>query len=64
MLHLGRPWTLALAAGGAQALWHGWLIHGRERERCFQAFRLNHWLGLTVWLGAVADRLLASLQAA
>lgn len=64
VLHLGAPWTLALAAGGAQALWHGWLIHGRERARCFQAFRLNHWLGLTVWLGAVADRLLASLQAA
>lgn len=64
VLHLGMPWTLALAAGGAQALWHSWLIHGRERERCFQAFRLNHWLGLTVWLGAVADRLLASLQAA
>ena len=64
VLHLGMPWTLALVAGGAQALWHGWLIQGRERERCFQAFRLNHWLGLTVWLGAVADRLLASLQAA
>jgi 4-hydroxybenzoate polyprenyltransferase len=46
---------LLLAAG--QALWHGWLIKGREREACFKAFRLNHWLGLTVWLGLLADTL-------
>ncbi|TDP81044.1 4-hydroxybenzoate polyprenyltransferase [Aquabacterium commune] len=61
LLHLGWPWSLALGVAAAQAVWHGWLIRGRERERCFQAFRLNHWLGLTVWLGAVLDRALAAL---
>ena len=60
VLHLGWPWSLALWVAAAQALWHGWLIKGREREPCFQAFRLNHWLGLTVWLGAVLDRCWAS----
>ena len=60
LLHLGWPWSVALGAAAAQALWHGWLIRGREREPCFQAFRLNHWLGLTVWLGVVADRCLVA----
>lgn len=48
------PWVLALAAAGAQALWHWRLIRGRTREGCFRAFRVNHWLGLTVFLGVVA----------
>lgn len=59
LLHLGWAWQLALGVAAAQALWHGWLIRGRERMACFKAFRLNHWLGLTVWLGVVVDRLVA-----
>jgi len=35
----------------AQALWHGWLIRKRQRDDCFKAFRLNHWLGFTVFAG-------------
>jgi 4-hydroxybenzoate polyprenyltransferase len=42
---------LALGLAAAQALWHGWLIRHRERQACFLAFRMNHWLGLTVFLG-------------
>ena len=42
---------LALALACAQALWHLWLIRHRERQACFLAFRMNHWLGLTVFLG-------------
>lgn len=37
------------------------LIKGRVRDDCFKAFRLNHWLGLTVWLGVVADTAWGSL---
>lgn len=37
----------------AQALAHVWLIRRREREACFEAFRLNHWLGATLWAGVV-----------
>lgn len=51
----GMSFNLGLALAGAQALWHGWLIKDRERLACFKAFRLNHWLGLTVWLGLVVD---------
>ena len=41
----------ALSAAAAQALWHGWLIRDRQREPCFKAFRLNHWLGFAVFAG-------------
>ncbi len=48
---LGWPWDLALCAAGAQAVWHFVLIRDRSREGCFRAFRLNHWLGATVFAG-------------
>ncbi len=42
---------IAIGVAAAQAMWHGWLIRHREREACFKAFRLNHWLGFTVFVG-------------
>ena len=44
-------YCIALALALLQALWHGWLIRKRERDACFKAFRLNHWLGFTVFAG-------------
>jgi 4-hydroxybenzoate polyprenyltransferase len=44
-------WLAAIGAAGAQVVWHGWLIHTRSREGCFKAFRVNHWLGFTVFAG-------------
>ena len=57
-------WALALVQYGlsaifyiafipalTQVLWHYRLIKGRSRDGCFQAFRLNHWLGFTVFAG-------------
>ena len=44
-------WMAALAAAAAQALWHYRLIRLRERDNCFTAFRQNHWLGFTVFVG-------------
>ncbi len=49
--NLGGAWTLALILAGLQALWHFLLILDRSREGCFRAFRLNHWLGATVFSG-------------
>jgi 4-hydroxybenzoate polyprenyltransferase len=46
--------VLATAAAAAQALWHFTLIRERTREGCFKAFRLNHWVGFTVFAGIVA----------
>ena len=44
-------YLIAIFAALLQALWHGWLIRKRERDDCFKAFRLNHWLGFTVFAG-------------
>lgn len=45
--------VLTAAAAAAQALWHYTLIRDRSREGCFKAFRLNHWLGFTLFAGTV-----------
>jgi 4-hydroxybenzoate polyprenyltransferase len=37
------------------------LIRTRNREQCFQAFLHNHWVGLVVFLGVLADRSLLTL---
>jgi len=54
-LGLGRVFLLGIAVAAAQVLWHYQLIKGRSREGCFKAFRENHWLGLAVFAGTVAD---------
>ncbi|HYF44166.1 MAG TPA: 4-hydroxybenzoate octaprenyltransferase [Ramlibacter sp.] len=51
---LGAPFWIAVAMVAGQALWHYTLIRSRERDGCFRAFRLNHWLGFTVFAGVVA----------
>ena len=42
---------IAFGLALAQATWHIWLIRKRQRGDCFKAFRLNHWLGFTVFMG-------------
>jgi 4-hydroxybenzoate polyprenyltransferase len=37
----------------AQIIWHYTLIRTRTREGCFKAFRANHWLGFTFFVGTV-----------
>ena len=51
--------AVATAAAALQAAWHYSLIRGRTRDGCFEAFRLNHWLGFTVFAGVVAGYALA-----
>jgi 4-hydroxybenzoate polyprenyltransferase len=57
-LRFGPAYFAGIAAGTALAGWHFTLIRGRSREGCFKAFRLNHWLGLAVFAGVVADHAL------
>ena len=46
------PWLwLGVIVAGAQVLWHLALIRDRSRDGCFQAFRLNHWIGLSLFAG-------------
>ena len=45
---------LAMAAAAGQTIWHYLLIRDRRREGCFKAFRVNHWLGFTLFAGVAA----------
>lgn len=49
-------WALAgVAAAAVQVGWHFVLIRERTREGCFRAFRINHWLGFSVFVGVAID---------
>ena len=46
-------WWVFWLAALLQAFWHYRLIRKREREGCFKAFRLNHWMAATLFAGLV-----------
>ena len=58
---LGPLYWLATAAALAQGVWHWTLIRNRTREGCFKAFRVNHWLGATVFAGIAGSYLLRQI---
>jgi 4-hydroxybenzoate polyprenyltransferase len=49
----GLGFWLAWLVSVGQVVWHFLLIRHRTREGCFKAFRLNHWLGFSVFVGVV-----------
>ncbi len=51
----GAAFNIAITLAFGQVAWHYTLIRTREREGCFKAFRLNHWLGFTVFAGIAAS---------
>ncbi|WP_026435337.1 4-hydroxybenzoate octaprenyltransferase [Acidovorax sp. JHL-9] len=57
-LALGAIYYVAIAAALAQVAWHWWLIRTRTREGCFRAFRMNHWVGFTLFAGIAGSYLL------
>ncbi len=52
---MGPLFYLGVLAASLIALWHYRLIRKRDRAGCFRAFLGNHWLGLAVFAGIVAD---------
>ncbi|MEI7464890.1 MAG: 4-hydroxybenzoate octaprenyltransferase [Burkholderiales bacterium] len=56
-LSLGAAYFVGITTAVALASWHYTLIRDRSREGCFRAFRLNHWVGVVVFAGVVADTL-------
>ncbi len=46
---------IVIAVAFAQIAWHFTLIRKRSREGCFTAFRQNHWLGFTLFVGIVVS---------
>ena len=55
----GALFYISLVVALAQVVWHFTLIRTRTREGCFKAFRLNHWLGFTLFVGVLASYTLA-----
>ena len=49
--HFAVGWCIALACAAV----HVWWIRGRDPAQCFRAFLHNHWLGLAIFAGIVAD---------
>lgn len=47
-------WWLGVLVASAQVVWHGVLIRNRSRDGCFKAFRVNHWVGFSLFAGIVA----------
>ena len=56
-LALGAIFYIAIALALVQVVWHWWLIRTRTREGCFRAFRMNHWVGFTLFAGIVGSSL-------
>ncbi len=52
---LGITYDIGLAVAALLMLYHQWLIRNRQREKCFKAFLHNHWVGVSVFAGIVAD---------
>jgi 4-hydroxybenzoate polyprenyltransferase len=52
-IRLASPmlWYASLVVASGEVLWHFLLIRSRSREGCFKAFRVNHWLGFTLFAG-------------
>ncbi len=48
---LGMPFIAGMLVAAAIAVYHWILIRGRDRMRCFAAFRHNNWLGAAVFAG-------------
>lgn len=55
MANLGLPFFVGMAVAIGCAIYHYFLIRGREREPCFKAFLHNNWLGAVIFLGIALD---------
>ena len=52
---LGAMFYIAVMLGLMQVVWHYTLIRTRSRAGCFRAFRLNHWIGFSLFAGIAAS---------
>ncbi|MEO0318751.1 MAG: hypothetical protein RL404_2428 [Pseudomonadota bacterium] len=55
---LGLPFIGGMLVAAGIAVYHWVLIRGRDRMRCFAAFKHNNWLGAAVFIGIAIGQLL------
>jgi 4-hydroxybenzoate polyprenyltransferase len=52
---LGTLYFSGLVVAAGLVVYQYWLIRGRDRDRCFRAFRNNSWMGLAILVGAALE---------
>ena len=52
---LGNPFRLGLLTAALCFVWEYWSTRRREPQACFRAFLHNHWAGLAILVGTIAD---------
>ena len=57
ILAFGWPYQLSLVVSAGLFSYQQILISNREREKCFQAFLHNHWVGMVVFIGIFVEYL-------
>ena len=60
LAHLHSMYYLGLAVAVGLALYQQYLIRGRQRDKCFQAFLNNNWFGGVVFAGIVLHYMVIS----
>lgn len=54
-LSFGAGFYLFLIPAALVLAYSSWLIRGRQKAQCFQAFKVNHWFGLLILIGLVIN---------
>lgn len=57
---LNHFYWLGLSVASGFLFYQQWLIHKRQRERCFKAFLNNHYVGLVIFIGLVTSLTLST----
>ncbi|WP_159822109.1 4-hydroxybenzoate octaprenyltransferase [Colwellia sp. 20A7] len=57
LLAFGWPYQLSLIISAGLFSYQQMLISDRNRERCFQAFLHNHWVGMAIFIGILIEYL-------
>ena len=55
---LGLLYYAGVTIGAGFFVYQQYLIKDREKQGCFNAFLNNHWVGLSIFIGLVLDRLI------
>lgn len=55
MAQLGAWYFSSVAVAALLMGWHQWLARKRDPAGCFRAFRQNHYIGMTIFIGIALD---------
>jgi 4-hydroxybenzoate polyprenyltransferase len=56
LFDLGWAYDLSVLAAAGLFVYHQWLLHFQQPEQAFRMFLNNHWVGVVILVGIVADK--------